>query len=357
MAFDLQSFRDESTAYDPFADTPPPLPSGSFLFDYVTGVGGLPRGRIIEAFGKESSGKSTIFYQAIAAAQAEGGVGLILDYENSFVRSYGEACGMDVDPAKLLVDVPDSLESGFNLANEVTRKAGEASIPLVVLFDSLEAMPLEAENAEEDPNANNMVGAWRAKALGSRLRQSTGIIAKAGALWVLINHEKDVIHTGFVTPGQRALAGSTRTPGGRAPKYYASIRLQFTPTSKVKGNTVDPVTGEAVSDAVIAQKVRVTTVKNKLGAPNRSVVLTIRYGSGVDNAFDLVDVGLKRGVLARKSASSPIEVPGPDGTVVHTARSLQGAVDYLSTHEDVAEHIESVLRDAIEHDAKGITDE
>jgi len=120
------------------------------------------------------------------------------------------------------------------------------------------------------------------------------------------------------------------------------------PSSKVKGTSIDPVTGEKVADAVIAQKVKVTTVKNKLGPPNRSVVLTIRYGSGVDNAFDLVDVGLKRGVLSRKSASSPIDIPGPTGEVVHSARSLQAAVDYLSEHPDIADHIEAILRDAID---------
>jgi len=196
-----------------------------------------------------------------------------------------------------------------------------------------------------------MIGAWRAKALGLNLRQATGVIAKAGALWVLINHEKDVIHTGFVSPSAKALAGTTRTPGGRAPKYYASIRFQFTPSAKVKGKGVDPVTGEEKPDAVIAQRVRVTTVKNKLGAPNRSVVLTIRYGSGVDNAFDLVDVGLKRGVLVRKSKTSPIDIPGPDGEVVHTARSLQDAIDYVSENQEVSDHIEAVLRAAIEEEA------
>lgn len=337
--FDLSAFR-SADAVVPGA-TVEVLSTGSFLFDYITGIGGLPRGRIVEAFGPQSSGKSTAFYQAGVEAQRKGGSVLLLDHENSYTQSYAEQLGLDVSPSKLLVEQPFDLETGFAKALEVTRKYAESNSPepLLVIFDSIAAMRLK----DEDPT-NNMAAAVRAKAIYNYLRDAVGIVARSGAIWAFINHERDNIFTGapWEINQQKAAKGATSTPGGNGPKFFSSQRYQFAVGAKLKGDVLDPITGE-MAPGNVAVKVRVTAVKNKLAAPFRQAEMLIRFGAGIDPVFSVLDVGVKRGLIGKESKLTFVF---PDGG--KTTSGAQGALEYLATRPVLVMEIETQLRSVIE---------
>lgn len=339
MSVDLRAFRSDRSVIP--GQRIKPLTTGSFLFDYVTGIGGLPRGRMVEAFGPESSGKSTAFYQAGVQAQRAGGVVLLLDYENSYTERYALQMGLDVSEEVLLVEQPFTLEEGFDKAVEVTEAFAAMADPppLLVIFDSLAAIPMEGEAVD-----NNMAAAQRAKGIRSYLRKHLGTVARAEAIWAFVNHEMDNIFTGapWEINRDKAAKGMTSTPGGRAVKYFSSQRYQFAGGAKLKGEVVDPVTGEIV-DGFVAVKAKVTAVKNKLGAPFRSAELFIRYGAGIDSTFSLVDVGVKRRLIVKESKLTFVF---PDGH--KTTSGAAAAIEYLQSNPALAADIESQLRGLIE---------
>lgn len=353
--------------YAPAADEvmapPVPLPTGSLMLDSLTGIGGLPLGRIIEVFGKQSSGKSTLLYQAIGQVQRMGGAGVLLDFENAFTDSYGTSMGIDTDPAKWLLRVPRSLESGFEIALNITKDAVAANTPLVIGFDSLEAMPMESETelnkrtGDIVVSENNMAGAWRAKAVANFLRQAGPVIGRGPVLWVLINHEKPVIHTGFVTPLEKASAGKVRTPGGTGPKFYSSVRLQFTPTgARIKGDVVDPVTGE-ITEGVVGTRVVVEAVKNKVGPPNRRATLDILFGQGIDNVSSVFEVGLARGLITKDGGHNyTVSIPRSNGEepIRFTHRGKDAFLAELRKVPQLVQYLSDVLRPQVEASYAGI---
>lgn len=334
---DLAQFQSERTVHP--GSKVVAITTGSFLFDYVTGIGGLPRGRMVEGFGPESSGKSTAFYQAGAHYQRAGGGLVLLDYEAAYTDSYVENLGVDLAPGKLLVEQPDTLEEGFEKAIEITEKlaASHDPAPMLFVFDSVAAMPME----DEDPGQNT-AAMTRAKKIRAYLRKANGAVARAGATWVFINHEMDNIFTGapWEINRDKARKGLVGTPGGKAIKFYSSMRFQFAAGSRLKGDVVDPVTGE-VLEGIIAIKSKVTTVKNKLAAPFRTAEMFIRFGAGIDNTFSLVDVAVRRGIIEKPSK---LIFQFPDGG---TANGAANAIAYLQSRPSLASDIEEQVRQFI----------
>lgn len=332
--FDLASYATENAVdLEPVAHYPV-IPTGSLVIDLLTGIGGLPRGRVVEAFGPQHSGKSTAFYQAIGQCQRMGGIGLILDYENAWTAAYAQALGCSTEPGELLVETPQSIEEGFDLARRVTQAAGKAGKPLVVVFDSLALMRLAKERTEQVGD-NNMIGAQRAKAVSDYFAVVTGDIARAGAVWAFVNHEKVVIQTGWAPVG----SPTHRTPGGVSVAYVASIRFRFAVTKQIKGPIIDVVTGEVV-EGVVAMKVSVTTPKNKLSAGNRRVEGFIRYGAGFDNSYSLLVAGLARGLIPKTGNTH--EINGEK--YVGAAKAIEG----LRAHPEFAAQIEAEIRRSAE---------
>lgn len=341
MSLDLTKYRTERSI-DFSAPPPAGITTGSFLFDYITGVGGLPRGRIVEAFGPEASGKSTSMYQAIAQVQRQGGIGLLLDYENAFIPLYAEQVGIDPDPKTFLPEVPLTLEQGFEMAADLTKAAADTNTPLIVVFDSLAAMPLESETAADNPSENNMGAAWRARAIKAYLRANAGHISRAGAVWVFINHEMDVIDT---QAGPRRFGPApTTTPGGKSLKFYASLRLQFRPGQRFKGEVLNPVTGELV-EGYVATKTKITAVKNKVATPFRFAEVFIRYGVGIDDHYSIFEVGVARKVI-KKLTQSKYELP--DGRTIVGGNSV---IEYLRTNTEASGELRKTLVGMIEADA------
>lgn len=339
MPLNLEDFRTDKT-FKPGRKVEA-LSTGSFLFDYITGIGGLPRGRMVEAFGLESSGKSTVMYQAMAQAQKAGGVAVLMDYEHSWTEEYAEMLGIDLNLETLLVEQPESLGEGFQKALDIT--AAMAALPaprppLIIVFDSLAAVPMEDERVD-----NNMAAAHRAKEFKAYLRKAAGVIDAADAIWAFINHEMDNIFTGptWQIQADKARLGSTTTPGGKAIKFYCSQRYQFQAGKKLKGDVVDPVTGE-VTEGFIAVKTKVVAVKNKVAHPHRRADVLIRYGAGIDNSFSLLEVGIARGLIQRPTTQKYIM---PDGTEV---RSAAAALEYLQENPVAAAKLEATLRSLIQ---------
>jgi recombination protein RecA len=309
-------------------------------------VDGLPRGRILEAFGPEQSGKSTVFYQAVAQAQAAGGFGVILDYENTWTDAYGEALGINTDPAALLVESPASLEEGFALARRIT-KAADPERPLIVVFDSLAAMALASELDPKKVTTDailpsNTIHMLRAKAISDVLRVATNEIANAGAVWAFVNHEKDVIQLGG-PPRPAYLAPQKRTPGGRSVKFYASIRLQFLPGARIKGDVLDVVTGE-VKEGIVARKVRVSTPKNKVAPPDRSVDVFVRYGHGIDDAYSLFEAGVARKLIGKSGSHYTLPTRGEPPLRIHGAA---GAIETIRNDPALVESLTTAIKEAI----------
>lgn len=313
------------------------ISTGSLMFDYVTGIGGLPRGRMIEIFGAESSGKSTFMFQAGAQVQLAGGVVLFLDYENAFMERYAQACGLDTSPSKLLVEQPLDLDSGFEKAMEITKAVTAERVPLLVIFDSVAAMPLEGESVD-----NNTAAMQRAKKIYGHLRLAVHPVNQAGAIWAFINHEQTNIFTGAPWEIQRdkIQKGATSTPGGKAIKFYSSQRFRLEYAGALKGDMVDVVTGEVV-EGIIAKKMRVIAHKNKVGHPERKAEVLIRFGEGVDNNFSILNAGLKRDLITKSGNTLSF----PDGSSVVGA---QKALDHLRSSPALAAQLDAQIRELME---------
>jgi recombination protein RecA len=344
VSLDLSAYADADTV--PLTIQPHRAYStGAMLFDSATGIGGLPVGKIVEVFGPESGGKSTLAYQAAASIQKAGGVVLVLDFENSFLPWYASRVGMQMDPATLLAKVPWSIEEGFEMAFKVTAASAEAGVPCLVIFDSVAAMS-PAAVADETATDSNMAGAQRAALLEKLLRKAVGEVARSRAVWIFINHERDNIDTsgGFKSFAQKALDQkdqNKRTPGGKALKYYCAMRIRIAETgAEEKGEAPDAVTGEMVP-TVVAKKVTIYLAKNKVAPPFRRVASWIRFGAGFDNAYDLLDVGLARGKIAKSGNTFTF----------HTGDHVVGqekARQYLRDHPVAAEELSDSLRKLME---------
>ena len=248
--------------------------SGSRALDDALGVGGYPRGRIVEVFGPESSGKTTLTLHAIAQAQAAGGIAAFIDAEHAFDVTYARALGVDTE--KLLVSQPDNGEQALEIVETMTR----SEVIDLIVVDSVAALTPKAE-IEGDMGDQHM--GLQARLMSQALRKLTGAAHRSGTTLMFINQLRQKIGVVFGSP--------ETTTGSNALKFYASVRLDVRRTGQLK-----------VGDEVIGSKTRVKVVKNKLARPFREAEFDIRWGTGIDASSDLIDYGVRAGVLTKSDS-------------------------------------------------------
>src|SRR6202140_1646700 len=289
------------------------ISSGSISLDYALGVGGFPRGRIVEIFGPESSGKTTVALQVVAEAQKVGGMAEFIDVEHALDPIYARKLGVDVD--NLLVSQPDYAEQALEITNALI---ASGSIDVLVV-DSVAALVPKAELEGEMGDSHMGV---QARLMSQAMRKLTGNVSKSNTCLIFINQIREKIGVMFGNP--------ETTTGGRALKFYSSIRADIRRIAAIKEGEV-----------VVGNRTKVKIVKNKVAAPFREAEFDIIYGEGISREGDLIDIGVDRGVLEKS------------GTWISfgTERMGQGrenARTFLKENKDVRDKLELALRKKLE---------
>ena len=250
------------------------IPSGSIALDYALGVGGYPRGRIVEIYGPESSGKTTLAIHAIAEAQKQGGIAAFIDAEHAFDRFYAANLGVNVD--ELLISQPDNGEQALDIADQLIRSAAVD----IIVIDSVAALTPKAEI--EGDMGDNKVG-LQARLMSQALRKLTSTISKTNTTCIFINQLREKIGIMFGNP--------ETTTGGNALKFYASVRLDIRKSSPIKDG-----------DEVVGNEVKVKVVKNKVAPPFRRAEFEVMYGEGISRVGEVVDLGVNFGILEKSGS-------------------------------------------------------
>jgi recombination protein RecA len=286
------------------------VPTGSIGLDRALGVGGLPRGRVVEIYGPESSGKTTLALHAIAEVQRQGGVAAFVDAEHALDVGYARKVGVSL--ADLLVSQPDTGEQALEISEQLVR-SGAVDI---VVVDSVAALVPRAEIEGEmgDPHMG-----LQARLMSQALRKLTGVVSRNQAVVVFINQIRMKIGVVFGNP--------ETTTGGNALKFYASVRLDIRRVGQVKDG-----------DQVVGSRTRVKVVKNKVAPPFREAEFDVRYGIGVDRAAEAVDLGVERGLVDKSGAHFSL-----DGERIGQGR--ERAMEWLRANPDAFERLVARLRE------------
>jgi len=288
------------------------IPTGALTLDIALGIGGVPRGRIVEVFGPESSGKTTLIYHILAEAQKRGGVCAFIDAEHAMDPIYAKAIGVDID--ELLVSQPDYGEQALEVADMLVRSGGVD----VVAIDSVAALTPRAEL--EGEMGDQTVG-LQARMMSQAMRKLAGNLHRTRTLCILTNQIREKVGVMFGSPETQ--------PGGRALKFYASQRLDIRRIETLKDGT------EAVGN-----RVRVKVVKNKLAAPFRQAELEIEFGKGISSTGCLIDLGLEHNVVSKSGAFFSY-----GGERLGQGRANVKA--HLAEHPEIAADIESKIFTAL----------
>jgi len=286
------------------------IPSGSLGLDLALGIGGLPRGRIVEIYGPESSGKTTLALHAIAEAQKRGGTCAFIDAEHALDPGYGRKLGVDVD--NLLISQPDTGEQGLEIADTLVRSGAVD----VLVVDSVAALVPRAEL--EGEMGDTHVG-LHARLMSQALRKITGSVSRSNTMLIFLNQIRLKIGVMFGNP--------ETTTGGNALKFYASVRLEIRRTGAIKDR--DEVTGNAT---------RVKVVKNKLAPPFREVEFDIMYGEGISKVGELIDLGVKAGVVEKSGSWFSYDSQ-------RVGQGRENAKQFLRDHAEIADAIERRIRE------------
>ena len=288
------------------------IPTGSIALDNALGVGGYPKGRIIEIYGPESSGKTTLAIHAIAEAQKAGGIAAFIDAEHAFDRFYAAKLGVDVD--NLWISQPDNGEQALQIADQLI---SSSAIDILVI-DSVAALTPKKEI--EGDMGDNVVG-LQARLMSQALRKLTSTIIKTNTTCIFINQLRDKIGIMFGNP--------ETTTGGNALKFYASVRLDIRKASAIKDG-----------ENVLGNLVRVKVVKNKVAPPFRKAEFEITFGEGISKIGEIIDLGVEHNIIQKSGSWFSY-----DGSKLGQGRDAAKAL--LKDNPELAEEIEAKVREAL----------
>jgi recombination protein RecA len=286
------------------------IPSGSLGLDLAVGIGGLPRGRIVEIYGPESSGKTTLALHAIAEAQRRGGTCAFIDAEHALDPIYARKLGVDVD--NLLISQPDAGEQALEIADTLVRSG---AIDILVV-DSVAALVPRAE-LEGEMGDSHM--GLHARLMSQALRKITGSVSRSNCMLIFLNQIRMKIGVMFGNP--------ETTTGGNALKFYASLRLEIRRIGQIKER-----------DEVVGNQTRVKVVKNKLAPPFRQVEFDIMYGEGISKVGELLDLGVKAAVVEKSGAWFSYDSQ-------RIGQGRENAKQFLRDHRNLADAIEAKVRE------------
>jgi len=288
------------------------IPTGSIALDLALGVGGVPRGRVVEIYGPESSGKTTLALHIIAEAQKLGGTAAFVDVEHALDPTYANGLGVDLD--NLLVSQPDTGEQALDIAEMLVR----SNAVDVVVVDSVAALVTKAEL--EGDMGDTHVG-LQARLMSQALRKLTSAISRSKCVMIFINQLREKVGVMFGSP--------ETTSGGRALKFYASVRLDIRKLEQIK-----------IGTDVVGSRTRVKVVKNKVAPPFRQAEFDITYGKGISKMGSILDVALERNIVAK---SGSWYTYGD----VRVGQGRENSKAYLEEHADLAEEIAAKIRVAL----------
>src|SRR3984957_18486950 len=283
--------------------------TGSLGLDIALGIGGLPRGRVIEIYGPESSGKTTLALHAVAEAQKKGGIAAYVDAEHALDPVYAKKLGVDID--EMLISQPDTGEQALEIADTLVRSGGVD----IVVIDSVAALTPKAELEGE---MGDQLPGLQARLMSQALRKLTGSISKSNTIVLFINQIRMKIGIMFGNP--------ETTTGGNALKFYSSVRLDIRRIGAIKDR-----------DEVVGNQTRVKVVKNKVAPPFKQVEFDIMYGQGISKTGELVDLGVKAGIVEKSGSWYSY-----DGSRIGQGR--EAAKIFLTTNTDIADKIEQAIR-------------